>query len=136
MILEIQKESSLRRKNHMGKAGVEPEVRYNVHCMECGSVWQPLAKSPLWWAAKQRAEKGFLDALHVSGKKCGCVKEERQPNAPFRVFGYDFDCRDFNIPFTTFMGPVKAFIEANKSGDVVFIQGVSSSVEQRLKMIF
>ena len=112
------------------------EVRYNVHCVSCGSVWQPLPKSPLWWAAKQRETKGYLDALHVSGEKCGCVKKVKEPNAPFRVFGYDFDCRDYDVPFTTFVKAVKAFMSANRSGDVVFISGVSKSVEERLKYSF
>jgi hypothetical protein len=73
-----------------------------------------------------------LDALHVNGEKCGCKKEVREPNAPFRVSGYDFECRDYDVPFPTFVGAVKAFISANRSGDVVFIHGVSNSVQQKL----
>lgn len=112
------------------------EVRYNVHCVDCGSVWQPLFKSPLWWQAHQRAEKGYLDALHVSGEKCGCKKPVREPNAPFRVFGYDFECRDYDVPFHSFVAAAKAFISANRSGDTVFIHGVSDKVQQELAMMF
>ncbi len=109
------------------------EVRYNIHCISCGSVWQPKVKSPLWWQAHQRATKhGYLDALHVSGEKCGCVKVVREPNAPFRVFGFDFDCREYDVPFQTFVGAVKAFMSANRSGDTVFIHGVSNNVEQKI----
>jgi hypothetical protein len=120
----------------MGKAGVEPEVRYNVHCVDCGQVFQPLAKSPLWWQAKQRAEKGYLDALHISGEKCGCEKTRVKPNALFRVFGYNDMCEDFDIPCRTFVEAVRKFISINKEGmNTVFIDGVSNTVQQKLMFI-
>ena len=48
---------------------------FNVVCMDCGQIFTPLVRTPLWWKAKQRADQGFLDAMHVSGEECGCVSE-------------------------------------------------------------
>ena len=106
---------------------------YQVECTQCGQVFVPPDNSPLWWKAKKRSEKGFLDALLVSGIECGCVEEKRQSNAPFRVFGYDGMCRDYDIPCHTFMEAIKTFRECDRAGDIVFIKGVSESVEHRLK---
>jgi hypothetical protein len=112
------------------------EALYNVECVDCGAVWQPLFKSSLWWQAKQREEKGFLDALRVSGRKCGCVKTPIQANAPFRVFGYDMECIEFDMPFFKLSEALKAFIEIKKTPDIVFITGISKAVQERLDRIF
>jgi hypothetical protein len=115
---------------------VVSDVRYNVHCVACGAVWQPQSNSPLWWQAKRRAEKGFLDALHVDAEKCGCVTPRARSEAPFRVFGFDDMCRDFDVPFATFTAAVKGFIDANRYGCTVFIGGVSKKVERKLALMF
>lgn len=112
------------------------EVLYNVECMNCGSVWQPQVRTPLWWLAHQRASKGYLDAAGATGEECGCVKRVREPNAPFRVFGYDDMGSEYDKPFKTFVSAVKAFMEANRYGDVVFIKGVSNAVQEKLKWAF
>lgn len=106
---------------------------FNVSCLNCGQVWSPQNGSPLWWAAKQYAAKGYLDALHVSGEKCGCIKMPAQPDAPFRVFGYDFDLKDFEFTPVTFTEAVRLFRELNDGLCDVSIEGVSAQVEQRLR---
>ena len=109
---------------------------YNVECLDCGAVFNPAPQTPLWYQADQRAKKGFLDCVRVSGEKCGCVKKQSQPNAPFRVFGYDDMCKDFDVGFETFTAAVKKFIELNRVGMyTVFISGVSESVQSKLSWI-
>jgi len=107
--------------------------RYNVVCMACDQVYQPLIKSPLWWRAKKRADEGYLDALHVSGEDCGCVSKIHKPNAPYRICGYDDMCCDYNIPCKTFVQAVTLYRERSRWGDVVFIHSVSGSVEEKLR---
>jgi hypothetical protein len=113
----------------------EDTTRYNVFCQQCGSVWQPALKSPLWWQAKQLADTGRLDALCVSPQKCGCVegRPQRNPKAPFRVFGYDGFCEDFDILCTTFVQAAKRFLNSSRGGDIVHISGVSKRVQDRLE---
>lgn len=107
--------------------------RYVVTCSECGQDWEPLVHSPLWWRAKKKSDKGFLDALHVSGYDCECRKRPYRPDAPFRVTGYDDMCSDYDIPFDTFFTAVTAYIARKRMGDVVFITGVSRAVEEKLR---
>ncbi len=121
------------RRNSMVSAN--PEVRYNVVCRNCAGVWTPAVRSSLWWRAKKAADSGRLDAIHVSGEECGCIEKKTvvQPDAPYRVFGYDGDCRDYDIPCTTLVKAIAVFKKCAASGDVVFIQGVSHALEDRLK---
>lgn len=110
-----------------------PDTAYVAHCIRCGAIFTPPPGSSLWWQAKQRAEKGCLDALSISGEECGCIKKPLRPDAPFRVFGYDDICTDFDIPCDTFVQAVKIFMELNKSGaNIVYISGVSQVVEEKL----
>ena len=85
--------------------------------------------------AKQKADKGFLDAVYIDGEECGCLPKEkiRRPEAPYRVFGFDLLCEDFDIPFNRMTDAVKKFIELNRGPDVVFITGVSEAVQERLR---
>lgn len=115
--------------DHEKFAATEP--RYVVVCSECGQDWEPLVRSPLWWRAKKKADKGYLDALYVSGKDCGCVKECYHPDAPYRVIGYNWDCIDFNIPCNTFVEAIQAY--RRHKMDTVFIKGVSKTVEDALE---
>jgi hypothetical protein len=110
----------------------EQVAEYNVQCIACGSVWSPLSMSPLWWAAKKRAEQGYLDALDVTGERCGCIPRPREPDAPFRVFGYDM-MRGFDVPFNSFVGAVTSYRKLKDRVDNVFISGVSSKVEEQLR---
>lgn len=112
------------------------EVLYNVHCVDCGSVWQPNQRSPLWWQAKQRAEQGYLDALRVDGQKCGCKQAVHNPEAPYRVFGYNMMCEDFDVPCHTLPEAIRAFREADNGIDIVFIVGVSDAVREKLESKF
>lgn len=112
------------------------ETEYNVFCRSCDSVWTPTPQSRLWWKAKKRAEEGFLDALCVSGEECGCEKKVVKPDAPIRVFGYDFECHNFNIPFTSFTAAVSKFQQLKRDGYEVFITGVSDSVCHHLEFGF
>ncbi len=111
---------------------IQNEIRYQVVCENCGQVWEPAVKTSLWWRAKKRDEKGYLDALWVSGTECGCIEPVVHPEAPFRVFGYDDMCHNYNIPCWSFLQAVKLFRKYDRSGDIVFIKGVSPKVEDRL----
>lgn len=108
------------------------EERFKVVCIGCHSVWTPSARSRLWWKAQKRADQGYLDALPVTGQECGCVKEKRESNAPYRVFGFDDMCVEFDMSFTSFTDAVKEYLYASRGLYVVFIQGVSLKVEARL----
>ena len=110
------------------KEKVAYETDYNVVCMACGQVFSPTPKSPLWWQAKVRAEQ-YLDALPVTGEECGCIPRQHCPEAPFRVFGYDAMCVDFDFPCETFARAVRIFRQRKNEGDVVFITGVSEVVQ-------
>lgn len=106
---------------------------YLVQCADCGSVFSPYLGSALWWKAKGHAAEGYLDAFRCSGAECGCVKEVKISDAPYRVFGYDDMCYDFDIPCDTFVEAVKAYRD-NWFG-VVFITGVSEPVRRKLRMM-
>lgn len=109
------------------------DTAYVACCIHCSTIFTPPPGSSLWWQAKQRAEKGFLNAIPVSGEECGCIKKPLRPDAPFRVFGYDDICTDFDIPRDTFVQVVKIFMDLNKSGaNIVYISGVSRAVEEKL----
>ena len=111
------------------------DVVYNVVCMDCGAMFTPPFKSPLWWQAHKRAEEEkFLDALHTSGKKHGCDRT-KSPNAPIRVFGYTIWSDDFDVPFKTFTEAVKYYLDEARHGSVVMIAGVSVVVERKLHMM-
>ena len=116
-------------------ATIEKAVLYNVVCANCGSSWQPELGTPLWWTAKQDAKKhpNRLDAMCISGERCGCIKKQHHPDALFRVFGYDSMCQDFDIACHTFVQAVKIFRDAVKHGDTVFIDGVSDAVSDKLQ---
>ncbi len=106
------------------------DLRFNVACRACSYVWTPAARSPLWWRAKKWNDQGKLDAIHVSGEDCGCIEQKQQckPGAPYRVFGFDDECREFDIPFTSFTDAVKEYRSASRSMCTVFISGVSPAV--------
>jgi hypothetical protein len=106
-------------------------VSYNVYCEACDQIFTPAPKSALWWKAKKRDEKGFLDGYRCSAVECGCEKPRVRPDAPFRVFGYDGFCTDFDIPCDTFVQAVTVY--RNHAHDMVFIEGVSDSVMNKLE---
>lgn len=108
---------------------------FNVECRACGTVWSPSFRSPLWWRAKKWDESGHLDALCVSGEDCGCQKKAVQPNAPYRVSGFDDDGKEFDRPFKSFTEAVAAYLTEARGLSTVFIEGVSPEVEQRLAMM-
>jgi hypothetical protein len=112
------------------------EVRYNVVCYECGQVWSPTVKSPLWWKAKQRSEQGYLDALHVSGEECGCKQPVAQPDAPFRVVGYDDMCRDFDIPYYSLVKAARKYLKLARDGMYVvsFVDNRTGRTRKRTKL--
>ncbi len=112
---------------------VTEEIRYNVVCIDCGQVFTPVVRSSLWWRAKKRDEQGYLDALPVTGEECGCIKQPAHSEAHFRVFGYDDMCMDFDIPCNTFAIAVQKYRQLDRAGCVVFINGVSDAVEDKLR---
>lgn len=103
-----------------------------VECIDCGNVYSPAPKSSAWWQAVQNAKEGRN--TYVGAKECGCsqVKPVRQPDAPYRVFGYDMLCEDFDIPFERFTDAVATFRRLNSGPDVVFIKGVSDAVNDHV----
>ncbi len=105
-----------------------------VVCRSCGSIWSPAFESPLWWAAKQRADKGFLDAYNCSGEQCGCIEKPAKSDAPYRVFGYTGLCEDFDIPCKTFADAVRTYRKFET--DMVSITGVSVAVKNKLQWGF
>jgi len=112
-------------------------TEYNVYCEACGAVFTPAVRSSLWWRAKQRADRGYLDALTITSEvhQCyGTKRPRRKPEAPFRVMGFDCFCKDFDIPFDTFTGAVTEFRarSGSRSLDTVFITGVSEAVKDRI----
>ena len=111
----------------------QADVLYNVECMNCGSVWQPSVRTSLWWRAHQRAMSGKLDAAGATGEECGCIKPISESKAPYRVFGYDGMCNDFDIPFHRIIDALKTFKKLHDSGDIVFISGVSRAVSEKLQ---
>jgi len=107
--------------------------RYVVVCRHCGQVWSPTPKSPLWWMAKQAAEKGRLDAIVVSGERCGCIRKPEKPEAPFRVFGYDDQCMEFDVPCDTFVKAAKLYLHLTREGmNIVFVDGVSEVARKEM----
>ena len=105
---------------------------YNIECMDCGQVF-PVSKGPLWWRAKKASDGGRLDAISISGVECGCKRPVRNPDAPYRVFGFTDEGREYNTPFDTFVAAAKAFRDRWSYGETVFISGVSPAVENQLK---
>jgi hypothetical protein len=106
---------------------------YNVSCIACGAIWQPEVRSPLWWKAKAKAEKGYLDAPCVSGIECGCEKAPRNPDAPYRVVGVRFDGESYNTPFYSMVKACQCFRQGDATGDIVAITGISQDAEYKLR---
>jgi len=107
-------------------------VKYNVECIDCGHV-STLSDGPLWWRAKKVSDSGRLDAIGIRGVECGCQQPVRRPDAPYRVFGFTDEGREYNTPFDTFVVAVEAFRDRCNLCETVFIKGVSHAVEERLK---
>ena len=105
---------------------------YNVVCRTCNHVFSPARKSSLWWRAAKCAEGGRLNAMMISGEECGCVSTPVEPNAPFRLFGYDDLCRPFDIPLARFIDAVRGFKKLERTGCTVFISGISKEVRDRI----
>ena len=110
-------------------------TKYSVYCFDCDSVLTPLERSPLWWIAKKQAESGRLDAVQISGERCGCKKEKPTTDKHFSIFGYTPDCQDFCYGYDTFVDVVQAYREIYNSGSVVFIKGISMKTERHLEFL-
>lgn len=54
----------------------------------------------------------------------------------YKVFGYDFECYNFERNFISFVAACKAYLKHDSDGDVVFIEGVSPKVEKKLRDMF
>lgn len=106
--------------------------KYNLECTSCGGV-STVTTGPLWWRAKKAEIDGRLDATGITGVECGCQKPVRNPEAPYRVFGFTDQGRQYDTPFYTFVEAVKAFRDRWNFGETVYIKGVSPAVEDRLK---
>lgn len=106
---------------------------YSVSCLNCGAVFQPIVESPLWKEAKARIQGGAMDAMPILGTECGCVEKQRRPDAPFRVYGYTDDCRDFDNTFDTALSAIRSYIRRSKSGCTVFINGLPRQLDDRVQ---
>ena len=104
---------------------------YNVECRSCEQVFSVNAGA-LWRRAKKAADAGRLDAITVSGVECGCKHPILNPDAPYRVFGFSDEGREYNTPYSTFTEAVNAFRDAFMLGKTVFIKGVSRAVKEKL----
>ncbi len=100
---------------------MKSQTVYNVTCLACGRVWTPGQGSPLWWKASKRAQEGYLDALRVNSRDCGCKEPQALPEAPYRVMGYDDMCRDFDLPFDSLVQAAQKYLELERSGGYVVI---------------
>lgn len=114
---------------------------YNVECIDCGQVWQPSKGSKAWWYAKQEVEKhpNRLSAPVVTAKICGCRYEEpkENPDAPYRVLGYNDLCEDFDHGFNKFTDAVRLYREYERRGMyTVFTRGISDRVEMAIRLGF
>ena len=111
------------------------KLEFYVQCINCGSFWAAVPKSPQWWRAKKRHEDGYLDAIGVKGEVCGCIKKQDEPDAPFRVFGFGTEYgEELDQPFHRFTEAVTAYRNGLKSGLLdIWISGVSKPVESRLR---
>jgi hypothetical protein len=109
-------------------------MHYNAECISCGCV-QSVYGGSLWWKAKKNAERGYLDAIGISGVECGCERPLTEPNAPYRVFGWTDDGHTFNRPHFTFVGAVRDYIDNNSYGAMANIIGVSQAVKERLRSL-
>lgn len=108
--------------------------KFNVHCPFCGTVWEPQPQTPDWYRAKARWEKGYLDAAAIN---CGCTQTELEPEAPYRVVGYDDMGEGFNHAFFKLVPALKSFLELARSGMyvVAFVdthRGFDSQMQARL----
>jgi hypothetical protein len=114
------------------------EERYDVVCMSCDQVFQPLPRSPLWWQAKKSADGGRLDAITVTGEECGCEPKTVEPDAPYRVFGFNEFYEDFDRPFKIFTEAVSFYRRLVKENPLstIFISGVSKRVSNKLEFIW
>ena len=108
------------------------EDGYNIECTSCGCV-STVKNGALWWRAKKSSEEGRLDAIGISGVECGCRLPVRNPDAPYRVFGFTDQGQKYDTPFDTFVTAVKAFRDRLNFGETVFIKGISPAVEDQLK---
>lgn len=115
---------------------MDNNVRYNVTCNHCGRVWQPGVKSPLWWKAKKRADKGYLDALGVSHQECGCKPDIVDPDVPYRVVGYNDMCEDFDVPFTSLPKAAKLYLRlaGDLSNTVFFVDTRAEAAGRRSRV--
>ncbi len=117
-------------------------VLYNATCWSCGRVWMPGARTPLWWKAHKHAQEGYIDAVCVSPKECGCVEEQLHPDAPYRVIGYSDMGDKLDIPYLSLVPAAKKYLELEREGCgvVIFVdtrwhgRGLSSLTE-RLKQL-
>ncbi len=118
----------------MAPKSASPLPVYNVVCRNCNHAFKPTPRSPLWWQADRDAKDhpDRLDAMTISGEKCGCIKKPRDPDAPYRVVGFTDLLEDFDIPFHNFISAVRCFRRANCGGATVFITGVCKQVKWRL----
>jgi hypothetical protein len=103
--------------------------RYNIQCRTCGEIFQPDEKSSLWWRAKNREEKFFIDCKTISGEEHGCIS--KPSDKQFIVSGYDMDCIKFRYGFDSMVEAVKCFRKLKKNlFNMVYITGLSHKVKQ------
>lgn len=102
-------------------------------CQQCGQIFILEPCSPPWWEANLRAEEGFMGATIITGDKCGCIPQDDQPYAPYRVFGHDHQETAFDWPFSTFPTAARKFRKLKRVDMYnVFVSGVPEATKARL----
>jgi hypothetical protein len=74
----------------------------------------------------------------ITPEECGCRKKIVDPDAPYRVVGYNDWSEEYDIPFYSIVSAIKMFHEMERRCDLAFfvnkltINGKPSRVEIRL----
>lgn len=116
-------------------------IRYNVVCGNCGMVFVAREGSSAWNKADEKAKLGYLDAAVVPGEECGCIEPIQDPNAPYRVSGWDDMGCEFDAPFHSLLAATRFLILCERTlcttifVDREEVKGTISNLHKRIKEI-
>jgi hypothetical protein len=106
-------------------------IMFSVECRGCGNTLAVEENTFLWQRAKAAVDAG-LGVASVRPVECGCRCIKLNPYALYRVIGFTSEGREYDVPFDSFVGAIRAFRYALGCGGVVMIQGVSRAVVKKL----
>lgn len=106
---------------------------YAVECLACGDIFEVEA-GPFWDEAhKKFASIPLPGPLFIEGERCGCCKLRRDPEAPYRVFGYNDSFEEFEYPFHDPMRAATQYLLARMNPLLtVFVSGFEGEEHERL----